>query len=86
MQIRAWTWNYYSEQEINAPFVEFILLAVYYSAFHKAAGRQQEWPQKPFPYSQLQSFSGIVPGKAGNGSASGFVNNAVTSDQLSWLD
>ena len=50
----------------------------YYSAIHKAAGRRQERPQRPFPYSRLQGFSGIVPGKAGNGSAGSFVNSAFT--------
>ena len=50
----------------------------YYSVIHKAAGRRQERPQRPFPYSLLQGFSGIVPGKAGNSSAGGFVNSAVT--------
>ena len=48
------------------------------SAIHKAAGRWQERPQRPFPYSRLQGFSGIVPGKTGNGSAGGFVNSAVS--------
>ena len=48
-----------------------------YSAIHKAAGPQQERPQRPFPYSRLQGFSGIVPGKAGNGSARDFVNSAA---------
>ena len=48
-----------------------------YSAIHKTAGRRQEQPQRLFPYSRLQGFSGIVPGKAGNGSAGGFVNSAV---------
>ena len=49
------------------------------SAIHKAAGRRQERPQRPFPYSWLQGFSVIVPGKAGNGSAGCFVNSAVTA-------
>ena len=47
------------------------------STIHKAAGRQQEHPQRPFPYSRLQCFSGIVPGKARTGSASGFMNSTV---------
>ena len=47
------------------------------SAIHKATGRRKERPQRPFPYSRLQGFSGILPGKAGNGSAGGFVNSAV---------
>ena len=46
-------------------------------AIHKADGRRQE-PQRPFPYSRLQGFSGIVPGKARNGSAGSFVNSIVT--------
>ena len=46
-------------------------------SIHKAASWWQERPQRPFPYSRLQGFSGIVPGKAGNGSAGGFVNSAV---------
>ena len=38
-----------------------------YSAIHKAAGQWQERPRRPFPYSRLQGYSGIVPGKAENG-------------------
>ena len=48
-----------------------------YSDIYRAAGQRQERPQRPFPYSRLQGFSGIVPGKARNGSAGGFVNSAV---------
>ena len=51
------------------------------SAIHKATSRRPERPQRPFPYSRLQGFSGIVPGKAGNGSAGGFVNSAVNHFQ-----
>ena len=54
------------------------LLMPTYSPIHKAAGRWQGRTQRLFPYSQLQGFSGIIPGKAGNGSAGGFVNSAVT--------
>ena len=53
-----------------------------YSAIHKATGRRQERPQRPFPYSRLQGFSVIVPGKAGNSSAGGFVNSAVITVQV----
>ena len=56
-----------------------IVRPIIYSAIHKAAGRQQEQPQRPFPYSRLHGFSGIVPGKAGNGFAGSFVNSAVTA-------
>ena len=53
------------------------------SAIHKAAVYRSAsgWndPQRPFPIDGFTAFSGIVPGKAGNSSASGFVNSAVTS-------
>ena len=53
------------------------------SAIHKATGRRQERPQRLFPYSWLQGFSGIVPGKARNVSAGGFVNSTVKATVLS---
>ena len=53
-----------------------------YSTIHKATSQRQEHPQRPSPYSRLQGFSGIVPGKAGNGSAGSFVNSAGKSQSL----
>ena len=54
---------------------------VLYSAIHKAAVHRSAggWndPQRPFPIDGFMAFSGIVPGKAGNSSAGGFVNSAV---------
>ena len=49
-----------------------------HSAIHKATGGGRNDLQRLFPYSRLQGFSGIVPGKGRNGSAGGFVNSTVT--------
>ena len=67
-----------------------LINTIVHSAIHKAAGSLQHYSQKP-PSTVLPAvgttlrdcspFSGIVQGKAGNGSASGFVNSAVSN----WL-
>ena len=53
-----------------------------YNAIHKATIHcsASSWndPQRPLPIDSFMKFSGIVPGKAGNGSASGFVNSTVS--------
>ena len=60
---------------------EYSASATFYSAIHKAAVQRSAggWndPQTPFPTDSFTTFSGIVPGKAGNGSAGGFVNSTV---------
>ena len=38
--------------------------------------------QRPFSDSQLKGFSGMVPGEAGNGSASGLVISAVNEPAI----
>ena len=52
------------------------------SAIHKAPVQRSAggWndPQTSFPIDGFTAFSEIVPGNAGNGSAGGFVNRAVT--------
>ena len=56
---------------------------LHYSAIHKAAGlpaTSRNALQRPFSHLQPKGFfpfHGIVPGKARNGSTSGFVNHAV---------
>ena len=56
----------------------------FYSAIHKAAAHRSAagWkdPQRLFPIDSFTAFSGIVPGKAGNGSASSFVNSVVNCE------
>ena len=56
------------------------MIDYFYSAIHKVAGLPgtgRNALQRPFSHSRLKGFfhsTGIVPGKAGNSSASGFVN------------
>ena len=44
---------------------------------HRSAGGWND-PQKPFHIDGFMAFSGIVSGKAGNSSASGFLNSTVS--------
>ena len=51
---------------------------IHKAAIHCSAGSWKV-PQRPFSIDSFTTFSGIVPGKARNGSASSFVNSTVTA-------
>ena len=56
-----------------------IYSAIHKAAIHRSAGGWND-PRRLFPIDGFTAFSGIVPGKAGNGSTRGFVNSVVTQN------
>ena len=70
-----WTWRLLRQQnKANSTIHKAIV--------HCSASGWND-PQRPFPIDSFMAFWGIVPGKARNGSARGFVNSAVSIISIS---